>query len=147
MIHHEVTDQDYAAALKAGREEADAEFRAHSVRYVPDRDAIEIVTTWGAGFLIPRQWIDALKDVPAEFLARLEAWPDGMAIEIDVLDIQISVHGLLTRSLPAMLPARTLAGLFASRGGKSTSATKRATARANGRKGGRPRKPADPEAA
>lgn len=147
MIHHKITDQEYAAALKAGRKEAETEFRASSVRYVPERDAIEIITTRGAGFLIPKQWIDTLKNVHPEDLAQMEAWLDGTAIEIDALDIHISVHGLLTQSLPAMLPARALAGLFASRGGKATSETKRATARSNGRKGGRPRKPANPEAA
>ena len=38
--------------------------RAQAVRYVPDRDAIEIVTTRNAGFLISREWIGALQDVP-----------------------------------------------------------------------------------
>jgi len=44
----------------------------------------------------------------------------------------------MTAILPALLPTRTLAALFASAGGKSTSEAKRATAQANGRKGGRP---------
>jgi hypothetical protein len=106
---------------------------------VADRDAIEIVTTRNAGFLIPRLWIGALQEVPIEDLARLEIWPDGSAIELEDLDIHISVHGLMIAILPAMLPPRAVAAaIFASRGGKATSDAKRSNAKANGRKGGRP---------
>jgi Protein of unknown function (DUF2442) len=106
MAQHQVADAEYADALAAGRLEGEGEFRAEAVRYVPDRDAIEIVTARNAGFLIPRQWIGALQDVPAEDLAKLEVWPDGSAIEIEDRDIHISVHGLMTAILPAMLPPR-----------------------------------------
>jgi hypothetical protein len=140
MSQHRITDAEYAAALAAGRAEAETDIRAQAVRYVPDRDAIEIVTTQYAGFLIPRQWIGALQEVPTEDLARLEIWPDGSAIALEDRDIHISVHGLMTAILPAMLPPRAVAAIFASRGGKATSEAKRGSARANGRKGGRPRK-------
>ena len=142
MSQHKITDADYAAALAAGRVEAETEFRAQAVRYVPDRDAVEIVTTGSAGFLIPLQWIGALQDVSAADLARLEVWPDGSAIALEDRDIHISVHGLLTAILPAMLPPRAVAAICASRGGKATSEAKRSSAQANGRKGGRPKKAA-----
>jgi hypothetical protein len=147
MIRHQITDAEYAAALAAGQAEAETEVRAQAVRYVPDRDAIEIVTNRNAGFLIPRQWIGALQDVPPEELAKLEVWPDGSAIELEDRDIQISVNGLLTATLPAMLPPRAVAAIFASRGGKATSDAKRSSAQANGRKGGRPAKASRTEAA
>ncbi|MGC2032785.1 MAG: DUF2442 domain-containing protein [Steroidobacteraceae bacterium] len=140
----QISDAEYAAALAAGRIEAEIEIRAQAVRYVPERDAIEIVTNHNAGFLIPRQWIGALQDVPTEELGKLEVWPDGSAIELE--DIQISVHGLLTAILPAMLPSRSVAAIFASRGGQATSRAKRKSSRANGRKGGRPRKRSSTEA-
>jgi hypothetical protein len=140
MTQRRITDTEYAAALAAGQEEAETEVRAQAVRYVPDRDAIEIVTNRNAGFLVPRQWIGALQDVPPEELARLEMWPDGSAIELEHRDIHISVHGLMAAILPALLPSRAVAAIFASRGGKTTSDAKRSSAQANGRKGGRPRK-------
>lgn len=135
-----ICDAEYAAALAAGQIEAETEIRAQAVRYVPERDAIEIVTSRNAGFLIPRQWIGALQDVPTDELSKLEVWPDGSAIELEDRDIQISVHGLLTAILPAMLPSQSVAAVFASRGGQATSRAKRKSSRANGRKGGRPRK-------
>jgi hypothetical protein len=142
-----ITDTAYAMALATGQTEAQTEIRAQAVRYVPERDAIEIVTTRNAGLLIPRQWIGALEDVPIDDLTKLTIWPDGSAIELEEHDIHISVHGLMTAILPAILPARAVAAIFASRGGKATSDAKRSSAQTNGRKGGRPRKAAGTAAA
>ena len=140
MNTKQISDSEYAAALAAGRTESETEIRAQAVRYVSERDAVEIVTNRNAGFLIPRQWIGALQDVPTEELSKLEVWPDGSAIELEDRDVHISVHGLLTAILPAMLPSRTVAAIFASRGGQATSSAKRLSSKVNGRKGGRPRK-------
>jgi hypothetical protein len=140
MNTQQISDAEYATALAAGRTGAETEIRAQAVRYVPERDAIEIVTNRNAGFLIPRQWIGALQDVPTEELRKLEVWPDGSAIELEDRDVHISVHGLLIAILPAMLPSRTVAAIFASRGGQATSRAKRISSKVNGRKGGRPRK-------
>ena len=107
-----------------------------------DRDAIEVVTARHAGFLIPRGWIGALQDVPVEELDQLEVWPDGSAIELESRDIHISVDGLITAILPAILPSRAIAAVIASRGGQATSEAKRSSAQKNGRRGGRPRKSA-----
>ena len=140
MTSHQITEAEHAAALAAGRAGAETEVRARSVRYLADRDSIEIVTTRDAGFLIPRVWIAALRDVPSGDLAKLGVWSDGSAIELEDHDIQISVDGLMTALLPAMLPTKTVAALFASRGGKATSDAKRTSAQKNGHRGGRPRK-------
>jgi len=144
---HQITDAEYAAAIAIGRGQAEAEIRARAVRYVPERDSIEIITNRDAGFLIPRAWIGALQEIPTDDLAKLEVWPDGSAIELGDRDIHISVHGLLTAVLPAMLPTKLVAAIFASRGGKTTSDAKRTSSRANGRKGGRPPKRKTPEVA
>jgi hypothetical protein len=137
---HEVSDAELAQALDAGRQEAAREFRARSARYVVELDAVEIVTAQDGGFLVPRRLIGALRDVPPEVLAGLEAWPDGSAVAVEALDVQVSVHGLLSAALPAMVPEGVMAGLFARRGGQATSAAKGRSARENGCRGGRPRK-------
>lgn len=142
MSKRPISDADYSAALSRGRAAAATELRARAVRYLADRDVLEIETNRDGGFLIPRAWIGALQEIPAEELARLEVWPDGSAIELEARDIQISVDGLLTDVLPALLPESALAAIFARRGGQATSAAKRSSARSNGRKGGRPRKTA-----
>jgi hypothetical protein len=90
MSPHRIADAEYAAAVAAGRTHADTEIRAQAVRYVPERDAIEIITNREAGFLIPRAWIGALQEVPSEDLVKLDVWPDGSAIEIEDRDIHIS---------------------------------------------------------
>jgi hypothetical protein len=55
MSTKQIGDAEYATALVAGRTEADSGIRAQAIRYVPERDAIEILTNRNAGFLIPRQ--------------------------------------------------------------------------------------------
>lgn len=113
MSEHPINDADHAAALSAGRTQAAAELRARSVRYLPGRDVLEIEILRGGGFLIPRAWIGALRDVAAEELAQLAVWPDGSAIELEARDIHISVEGLLVDVLPDLLPESTLATLSA----------------------------------
>lgn len=137
---HDVSDAEMTQALEVGRHEAEREFRARSARYVPELDAVEVVTTRNGGFLVPRRLVGALREIPPDALAGLEAWPDGSAIEVEALDVQVSVHGMLSAALPAMVPDGVIAGLFARRGGQATSELKGRSARENGRKGGRPRK-------
>jgi hypothetical protein len=57
MNPHQITDAEYAAALAAGQADTESEILAGAVRYVHDRDTIEIVTNRNARLLIPRQWI------------------------------------------------------------------------------------------
>jgi hypothetical protein len=100
-----VSDAEYTAVLGAGRTEGEIEIRATAVRYVPERDAIEIVASHTVSFLIPRRWIGALQDVPTAELGKLEVWPDGSAIELEDRDIYLSVHRLLTAN-PITRPCR-----------------------------------------
>jgi hypothetical protein len=99
-----ISDAEYSATLAAGRTEGKIEIRARAVRYGSERDAIEIVTSHDVSLLIPRQWVGALQNLPTAELGKLEVWPDGSAIELEDPDIHVSVHGLLTAILPAMLP-------------------------------------------
>jgi hypothetical protein len=140
MSERDISDTEYASALARGHTEATTEVRARAVRYLAHRDMLEIEATRDGGFMIPRAWIGALQGVPPEELAQLAVWPDGSAIELECRDLQISVDGLLTAVLPALLPEAALASIFARRGGQATSEAKRASVQLNGKKGGRPRK-------
>jgi hypothetical protein len=111
VTRHNITDTDYATALEAGRQAAESEFRAQAVTYLPDRDAIEVITIRNGGFVIPRHLIGVLQDVGPEDLAKIELWPDGSLIEIEDPDIHISVDGMVKAALPALMPSRVVAGL------------------------------------
>jgi len=88
VTKHTITDTDYATALEAGRLAAESEFRAQAVCYLPDRDAIEVITVRNGGFVIPRDLIGVLQDVGPDDLAKIELWPDGSLIEIEDLSTQ-----------------------------------------------------------
>jgi hypothetical protein len=118
----------------------DSEFRAQAVRYLPDHDAIEVITVRNGGFVIPRRLVGVLQDVGVADLAKIDLWPDGSLIEIEDLDIHISVDGMIKAALPVLVPGRIVSGLFAAVGGAATSAAKAKSSRQNGKKGGRPRK-------
>lgn len=140
MPRHAVSEPELERALRRGLERARTEFRARAVHYWPEHDAVAILTERDGGFLVPRTAIEPLRDVDPGALARIEIWAGGSAFAIADRDIHVSVHGLLTRVLPGLIPPDVLATLFARRGGTATSPAKRASARENGRKGGRPRK-------
>lgn len=142
MTGHKITDREYEMALEAGRQAAESEFRAHSVAYLPDRDAIEVITVSNGGFVIPRRLIGILQDVGSDSLAKMELWPDGSLIEIEDLDIHISVDGMVRAALPVLVPRGIVAGLFAASGGAVKSKAKAESSRRNGKKGGRPKKKA-----
>jgi hypothetical protein len=142
MTKYAITDADYAMALEAGRQAAESEFRAQSVAYLPDHDAIEVITVRNGGFVIPRHMIGALEDVRPDDLAKMELWPDGSLIEIEALDIHISVDGMVKVALPVLVPSRIMAGFFAAFGGAAKSKAKAKSSRQNGKKGGRPKKAA-----
>ena len=139
MTSRNITDTEYATALEAGRLAAESEFRAQAVRYIPDRDAIEVITVRNGGFVIPRHLIGALQDVGLDDLAKIEVWPDGSVIDIEDLDIHISVDGMVKAALPVLVPGRIVAGLFAAFGGAAKSQAKAKSSRQNGKKGGRPK--------
>ena len=61
-------------------------------------------------------------------------------IEIENLDIHISVDGMIKAALPVLVPTRIMMSMFAARGGATKSEEKALSSRKNGEKGGRPRK-------
>ncbi len=141
MTNHKITDAEYATAIEAGRRAAESEFRAQSVAYLPDLDAIRLITVRNGGFVIPRHLVGALQDIRPKHLAKMALWPDGSIIEIEDLDIHISVDGMVKAALPVLVPSRIVATLFAAAGGAAKSPAKAQSSRQNGKKGGRPKKP------
>jgi hypothetical protein len=115
MTRHVISEADFNRALRQGRAQSEREFRANSVTYWPDQDAVAILTDRHGGFLVPRRLIDPLRDVDPAFLSQIELWPGGGAFEIADLDIHVSVHGLLTAALPAMIPAEVLSSMLSER--------------------------------
>jgi hypothetical protein len=142
MTHHDITPQEYMFAIDAGRQAADIEFRAQTVTYLRNVDAIEVLTIRGGGFVIPRLLIGVLHDVDPDHLGEMTLWPDGSLIEIEDLDIHLSVDGMIKAALPVLVPSHIVAGLFAASGGAAKSAAKARSSRENGKKGGRPKKAA-----
>ena len=142
MTGHDITEAGYAEALAAGQSTAKSEFRAEAVSYIPRLDAIEVITQHNGGFVIPRALVKGLQSVGAEHLAGMTLWPDGSLIEIEALDLHVSVDGMIKAALPVLVPRQIAAGMFAAAGGSAKSAAKTQSARQNGKKGGRPRKQA-----
>jgi len=132
-----ITDEMVATALGAGRQRLAREFTATAVRYDPGRDALEIDLRQGFGLCVPRAAIVELAAVPAEALTDLDISPAGTGIDLDGLDVHISVHGLVL----SLLSPSTLAAGLGQRGGARSTPAKQESARRNGQLGGRPKKP------
>lgn len=130
------TDDEFRYAIEAGRRRRTTEHRAVSVRYDPDRDAIEIELTDGAEVRLPKAMVEEFRDVPAADMAKLRVSPAGYGIKLDEHDINISVHGLIA----ALATTADMAGSLGKIGGAARTEAKRLSARTNGAKGGLPRK-------
>jgi hypothetical protein len=136
MTRTTTTKDELHQAIQAGLHRRTTERRATSVRYDPERYAIEIELTGGAAIRIPRSTIEELSPVPPAELIHLRITPAGSGIKLDRFDIAIGVHGLLA----SLVTTAEMASTLGKRGGAVRSDAKRETARTNGAKGGRPRK-------
>lgn len=107
---------------------------ARLVRYMTKADAVALTMRSGAEVVVPRAFIDELRDVPKAKLGDVALTPGGDAIAVEAFDVHISIAGLL----------RDVFGLNAGQraGGRARTPAKLAAVRANGAKGGRPRKTA-----
>lgn len=80
-------------------------------------------------------------------LRELHLSPARDTIISDVLDVHISVEGLIRDMQQSTTFSRVLSALWAAKGGRKTSDRKRSSSAQNGKKGGRPPKvPASTEA-
>jgi hypothetical protein len=135
MTEYNLSETEYATAVEVGQRAAESEFRAQAISYIPDLDAIEVITSGTGGFVIPRHLIGVPRDVVPDDLGKMELWPDGSLIDIENLDIHITVDGMIKAALPVLVPSRIVAGLFAAFSGAAKSAAKAESSRRNGKKG------------
>jgi len=121
-------------ARAAGREARRQPWWPVGARYSRSEDRIVVSFRDGKSLAVPRKGIPELGNASAEQLERLELAGEG--IRWADLDVDVSVHGLISE----WLGPRFSTAASGSLGGRSRSAAKAAAARANGAKGGRPRK-------
>ncbi len=126
--------ESIARARQRAADERARVANARSVRYLTKADAFALTMRSGAEVVVPRAFIDELRDASKVKLADVALMPGGDAIAVDALDVHISIAGLL----------RDVFGLNAGQrtGGRARTPAKIAAVRANGAKGGRPRKTA-----
>jgi hypothetical protein len=126
-------ERQVADAAQRGREQAVREPRASAARYASEEGVFHVRLRNGCGFSFPPAAVPGLEGAPAEALADVEVDPGGEGLHWETLDVDVSLPGLLFRSLGIEhWAAKFLAG--------KTSAAKAAAARENGKKGGRPPK-------
>ncbi len=131
----ELSDSEISAAIDRGHIAQQTEPRANAVRYDERSSRIIVDLTNGCTFAFPPRMAQGLEAATDKDLAAVELLGAGYGLHWEVLDVDLSIPGLL-------------AGLFgteaymARRAGQATSPAKAAAARKNGLKGGRPRKQA-----
>jgi hypothetical protein len=129
----ELTNAEIDAALARGKIARVTEPRAAKARYDRKLDRIIVDLTNGCTFAFPPRLAQGLEAATDNQLASVEILGDGYGLHWNVLDVDLSIPGLL-------------AGIFGTKSymarlaGKAKSPAKAAASRANGAKGGRPRK-------
>lgn len=128
----DMTNADIDAALARGKAARLSEPRAATARYDPLVDRLIVELTNGCTFAFPPRLAEGLEPATADQLAQVEVLGTGYGLHWELLDVDLSVPGLM-------------AGLFgtaaymAQRAGRARSPAKAAAARANGARGRRPR--------
>ena len=130
------SDRQAAQAEARGREMADSGPRAVSARYDAKSSRIVVELSNGAAFAFPAHLGQGLENASAAELAAVEVAGAGYGLHWEVLDVDLSIPGLLS----GHFGTKAWMSELARRAGQSRSPAKAAAARANGAKGGRPRK-------
>jgi hypothetical protein len=131
----DLSDVEIDAAIERGKVAGQHEPRAKSARYDRRRGRIVLELTNGCTFAFPPRLAQGLERATDDQLAEVDILGMGYGLHWEMLDVDLSVPGLLS----GIFGTRTY---MARRAGQARSAAKAAAARANGAKGGRPRKSA-----
>lgn len=142
--HHDqpVTQANLAQALTQGRKRAQCSLNPTSVRYVEEFQALMITLADQTAVLLPLKNYPDLADLPSAELEQVELGFGGSALCLESRDLHLSLAGLVSESKSLMEMA---ASVIAARNGRRSSSAKASASRANGLKGGRPRKPVEPQ--
>ena len=126
---------NFARASRAGRQAAKTEPRAARASYHAKDNTLRIELTNGAAITVPVKLIPALKGASPNEVRSVEVLGRGGGLHWEVLDVDLSVPGLVSSVFAGPEWMAELGRV----GGRRSSAAKAAAARRNGRKGGRPR--------
>lgn len=141
-----LTAAEIDAQIPAARARAARDYRAGRLalgaRYDAAHIRIVMELSNGCVFGFPVSMVPALAGATPEELETVEVSPGGFGLHWEVLDMDLSVSGLLVASVPRAERGRELARLA----GQTKSAAKAVASRENGKKGGRPRLNAKPQA-
>jgi hypothetical protein len=88
-------EREIDRAMRAGRRAAVREPRARAARFDAATARLVVELTNGATFMVPGSLVQGLADAPADDLAGVEVAPGGEALHWEVLDVDLSVPGLL----------------------------------------------------
>jgi hypothetical protein len=129
-----LTDAEIDAATARGKRSRKVLPHAASARYDHKLRQIVVKYTNGTTFSFPPALVQGLSGASAEQLADIRILGKGFGLHWEVLDVDLSVPGLIEYVFGSRK-------LMAKHAGQAKSPAKSKAARANGAKGGRPRKP------
>jgi Protein of unknown function (DUF2442) len=135
-----ITEKTIDRAIASEAVRAANEHCARAAWYDRMHDAVILMLRDGRVFGAGRAGIPSLAEANPRQLRTLQVTEDGAFLLMPLLDLHISVDGLVTRLMEGSPAA--LRRSAAKSAGAATSPAKTAAARRNGRLGGRPRKAA-----
>jgi hypothetical protein len=121
-------------SLERARIEGEREMARSPVAlsYSASSDSLTLKMPTGTKVIIPRRWMEEFRDLSKTDLKKVRLGTVRDSVEIDELDIHISVMGLLRDAVFGDDPY--------ARAGRVSSPAKARAARRNGARGGRPKK-------
>jgi hypothetical protein len=136
VVKINLTDEQIAAARKAGQSSLKDDFHAEAAWYEAAKDLVWIKTTAGTYHGVPSFKLQGLAGASPEQLADIEVSPQGGGLHWPQLDADLTVQGIIF----GVYGTQAWMAELGRKGGQGKSVKKAAAARENGKKGGRPRK-------